>query len=87
MKFKKVCRGHYVTEDGKYAAVIDGLEYIKVADRDGAGVDAGVFGGEWSARFDDRGRLAEDTNAGSVIHWGPTKKEAVEACQRHAGRN
>lgn len=82
MKFTKIAAGHYATEDGTYAVVVDGYSYVSEAERNGSGIMAGITGGEWAAVHDPQGRLRTDHNAGHNIDWFPTKRQAVAACER-----
>lgn len=72
LKFTKVQAGWYATEDGRYAVVSEGMNYVNADGRsDGADNDG------WSASFDPNGQLRTDHNAGENLDWFDTKKEAI----------
>lgn len=81
MKFTKVQKGWYATEDGHWAVVTDGIGYVSQAQREGDGLLCGVTGNEWAAVFDPKGRLREDHKAGDNLDWFDTKREAVAHCE------
>lgn len=74
LKFTKVERGHYATEDGCYAAVVDGY---------GPGADEDYQGGEWAAVYSPNGGLREDSNVGENLDWFPTMREARACAESH----
>jgi len=86
MTFKKVTAGFYATTDGRYAVMVDGYEYVTIAEREGTGTEAGITGGEWAAVYCPAGTIRESHNSGENIDWYATKREAVNACQAHARR-
>lgn len=80
MKFTKIAAGHYATEDGRYAVVVDGYT------RGASVTDEGLTGGEWAACFDPKGGLRISHQEGENLDWFPTKRDAVDECKRHAER-
>jgi hypothetical protein len=86
VRFTKVARGWYATEDGRYAVVADGYEGslsvgadVNYSRHSKAGGGYGGFqGGEWALVYDPAGGLRESHNAGTNVDWFPTKREAVE---------
>lgn len=72
MKFTKVERGWYATEDGTYAVMSDGLDGIT---SDADQVEYGITH-EWAAVYDEKGQLREDNSAGISLAWFPTKRQA-----------
>ena len=86
MKFTKVTRGWYATEDGKWAVIVDGYERVSQADRDGDGMLAGITGREWALARDPEGRLRESHNAGENVDWFPTMRAAKHYARGMAAR-
>jgi hypothetical protein len=86
LKFYKVEKGCYATDDGRWAVVNDGYGYVSQAERDGDGLLAGVTGNQWAAVFDPRGRLREDSGLGENLDWFDTKREAIAYCRDSARR-
>lgn len=84
---KKVTSGYYVSPDGKYAAMSDGMPSIPLKDLEGSGVAAGITGSEWATVHDPNGELFEDSGAGDNLDWFDTKKEAVDYAVKHAKSN
>lgn len=95
LKFTKVDRGWYATEDGKWAVVADGYAPSVHAGAD-AGYDRhdpgthnlyeGYVGGEWAVVYDAHGNLRAAHNDGENLDWLPTKREAVAAANARAAR-
>ena len=79
MKFTKVRAGHYATEDGRYAVIVDG--YTPSAQ---LYAEESITGGEWAACFDGEGRLRDDHQVGETLEWYATKREAIAESERHA---
>lgn len=77
MKFTKVERGWYATEDGTYAVMSDGYEFLTAADAAQSAHYEGVTH-EWAALHDPQGRLREDTDKVDALDWFPTKRQAEE---------
>lgn len=88
MKFTKVDRGWYATEDGRYAVMVDGYERGQHIGEvyTTTGHYEGFIGGEWAAIFCARGEGRIDAGAGENIDWFPTKRAAIECAQRDAAR-
>ena len=86
MKFNKVEAGHYATEDGRYAVMVDGYEPGKHVGAEGdwkhgSGYE-GFVGGEWAAVYykNGDGPDGHDEN----LDWFPTMREAKAYAESHA---
>lgn len=92
-KLKKVVKGHYASEDGKWAIQSDGYSPGYLMDpsdlqrgmRPNAEASMGT-GGEWALIHDPKGRLNTDSSAGENLDWFPTKGEAEKAMAAHFRR-
>lgn len=84
IKLNRIAAGWYASEDGHFAVVKDNTGYVTIEERESDGIMAGLDDDGWAAVHDPGGRLREDEGAGDTLGWFDTKREALEALQRHA---
>jgi hypothetical protein len=75
LKFKRIKAGHYATTDGTYEVVKDATGYVTIEEREGDGINCGCDDDGWVATYGDVN-----------LDWFDTKREAIEACNRHADK-